>query len=77
MASTERRQFGDQRACGTCEADIEWHGRTVGWLDRGSITTCDESGQAWQDVNGVPHRYPRRKHSPSSTFDLPAGARRL
>jgi hypothetical protein len=73
----ERCQFGDQRACGTCEADIEWHGRGTGWIDRGSITYCDTSGQGWRDENGVTHRYPHRKHRPGSIFQLPPGARRI
>ena len=72
----EKRHYGDQRACGTCEADIEWHGQEHGWLDRGSATFCDTGGQAWVDEDGVTHAYPHRKHRPGSVFTLPAGARR-
>jgi hypothetical protein len=72
----ERRQYGDQRACGTCETDIEWHGRDVGWMDRGGNTFCDTSGQGWADRDGVTQSYPHRKHRPGSVFILPPGARR-
>lgn len=74
---SERRKYGDQRACGTCGADIEWHGRKTGWIDRGSGTWCDTSGQGWTDLNGIPQKYPHRKHRPGSVFILPPGARRL
>ena len=73
----ERRRYGDQRSCGTCQADIEWHGRDTGWMDRGSVTFCDESGQGWMDRDGIPQGYPHRKHRPGSVFNLPEGARRL
>jgi hypothetical protein len=72
---TERRQYGDQQACGTCGADIEWHGRAAGWLDRGGNTSCADGGQAWTDQDGATHHYPDRKHQPGSTFTLPPGAR--
>lgn len=37
---TERRKYGDQRACSRCQQDIEWHGREHGWIDRGSGQEC-------------------------------------
>lgn len=74
--SRERRQYGDQRTCGTCSADIEWHGRGTGWLDRGGNTRCSTSGHSWADQDGVSHQYPDRRHRPGSVFALPADARR-
>jgi len=35
-----RRKIGDQTACKYCGHDIEWHGRAVGWIDRGSGRGC-------------------------------------
>jgi len=72
-----RRRYGDQDSCGRCQADIEWHGRKAGWLDRGSNTFCDTSGQGWVDADGISQKYPHRKHSPFAVFTLPEGARRL
>lgn len=51
--------------------------RKTGWIDRGSGTWCDTSGQGWTDLNGIPQKYPHRKHRPGSVFILPPGARRL
>lgn len=76
MTARERRQYGDQRSCGTCQADIEWHGRAAGWLDRGSGTRCDTGGQSWTDQDGTTRKYPKRQHRPGSVFTLPPGARR-
>lgn len=59
-----RRRYGDQRACALCGLDIEWHGRKVGWLDRGSNTHCDNGGAARWDKDGVPVPFPHRKHKP-------------
>jgi len=73
---SERRRFGDQRSCGTCQSDIEFHGKAAGWLDRGSSTFCDTSGRKWMDADGIPREYPHRKHRPGSVFTLPEGARR-
>jgi hypothetical protein len=72
-----KRRYGDQSACGTCEADIEWHGKAAGWMDRGSGTRCENGGQRWMDQDGATHKYPARNHRPGSSFTLPHGARRM
>lgn len=34
----KRRRIGEQTACANCGQDIEWHGKTHGWRDRGNGT---------------------------------------
>lgn len=36
----ERLKYGRQDACSRCSHDIEWHGRAVGWIDRGGGREC-------------------------------------
>lgn len=75
--TSKRRQAGDRESCGTCFTDIEYGGRDDGWHDRGGNHWCDTSGQGWVDQDGVPGKYPHRRHRPGSVFTLPHGARRL
>lgn len=58
-------EYGTQTTCGTCGSDIEYHGE-AGWLDRGSNTYCDESGQhpLIDGGDGGYGDYPHVKHSP-------------
>jgi hypothetical protein len=37
---TERLTFGRQTCCKFCGHDVEWHGRKVGWIDRGGGRQC-------------------------------------
>ena len=52
-------RYGDRTACRVCGADIEYHGATHGWIDRGGNTTCDQSGMATDDKP-----LPKTKHKP-------------
>jgi len=54
-----RRRYGDQRACCICGHDVEWHGRAVGWIDRGAGREClpyTERGQIKYPPAGSTHR---------------------
>jgi hypothetical protein len=35
-----KRKYGEQCACKYCGHDIEFHGRKVGWIDRGAGRQC-------------------------------------
>lgn len=59
-----RARFGDRRACAECGSDIEYHGKRVGWIDRGGVRFCDESGAARYDADGCPVPLPHRLHRP-------------
>lgn len=55
-----RRQYGDRDACRYCGQDIEWHGREVGWIDRGSGRGCCP----YEDRKRCVMVYPKTKHAP-------------
>jgi len=38
-----RAKVGDRRACRICDADIEFWGKKVGWIDRGGNRFCTPS----------------------------------
>lgn len=54
--------LGEQRSCARCSSDVEYH-PGVGWVDRGSATHCDESGQRPYDAETCSWgEYPHRVH---------------
>lgn len=56
-----KRRVGDRRACARCGADIEWHGRAAGWVDRGGNTRCADSGMVGTYPPAAVHR-PESEH---------------
>lgn len=61
--SSERRRYGDREACGLCGQDIEWHGKAVGWIDRGGNRACvpyEACGEIVRPPEGAKHRPPLR-----------------
>ena len=56
-----KRKYGDQRACRTCGTDVEWHGRDIGWIDRGGNRSC----AVYETKEGFV--YPKTKHAVSGS----------
>lgn len=54
-------RFGDQTACKFCGLDIEYHGKKVGWIDRGGNSRCQD-----ELLPGEPVNESCRKHQPVS-----------
>lgn len=53
-----RRGHGDRESCRTCGQDIEWHGRSAGWRDRGGNRECvpyQHNGEIVQPKPGTKH----------------------
>jgi len=60
LPAHKRRKFGEHRSCKKCEADIEFHGRETGWLDRGGNTSCG----VYYDRHKQEFVRPTGKHAP-------------
>jgi hypothetical protein len=61
-----RPRYGDQTACRFCDADIEYHGRPAGWIDRGGDSCCPEGGTR-RDGDGAMVPFPAdQRHEPTS-----------
>lgn len=53
-------RVGDRTGCRFCEADIEYHGKKYGWIDRGGNMRCKASGMLPEDDQTPTDQ----KHSP-------------
>lgn len=51
-------KIGERAACDNCGHDIEWHGRKVGWIDRGAGRNC----LPYEDHGEIVR--PKGKHKP-------------
>lgn len=59
-ARQPRATIGTQCACKYCGQDIEFHGRSVGWIDRGAGRTCLPFTRKGETVR------PTTKHAPGA-----------